>query len=49
MKKLFSLFISFVMIMSITTIAFASAPGANDVLKFDENGEFKILNIYGCV
>lgn len=45
MKKLFSLFLSIVMIMSITTIAFASAPGANDVLKFDENGEFKIFNI----
>lgn len=45
MKKLFSLFLSLVMIFSITTIAFASAPGANDVLKFDENGEFKIFNI----
>lgn len=45
MKKLISVFLSVVMIFTMSLVAFAAVPGENDVLKFDENGEFKIFNI----
>ncbi|MBR3768430.1 MAG: metallophosphoesterase [Clostridia bacterium] len=45
MKKLLSIVLSAVMVLSLITVAFAAVPGENDVLKFDENGEFKIFNI----
>ncbi len=45
MKKFISVFLSLVMIFALTAVAFAAVPGDNDVLKFDENGEFKIFNI----
>ena len=45
MKKIISVLLSVVMVLSFTTMAFAALSGENDVLKFDENGEFKIFNI----
>ena len=45
MKKVFSILLSIVLIFSHAVFAFAAIPGDNDVLKFDENGEFKIFNI----
>lgn len=45
MKKLISVMLSVVMIFALATVAFAAVSGDNDVLKFDDNGEFKIFNI----
>jgi predicted phosphodiesterase len=45
MKKVISILLSIVLVLSHSVIAFAAIPGENDVLKFDENGEFKIFNI----
>lgn len=45
MKKVISILLSILLIFSHSAIAFAALPGENDVLKFDENGEFKIFNI----
>ncbi len=45
MKKLISVLLSVVMIFTLTAMSFAAVSGENDVLKFDENGEFKIFNI----
>lgn len=45
MKKLISVVLSVVMIITLTAAASAAVSGENDVLKFDENGEFKIFNI----
>ena len=45
MKKVISILLSIVLVLSHSVIAFAAVPGENDVLKFDENGEFKIFNI----
>ncbi len=45
MKKIISVLLSVVMVLTFTTIGFAAVSGDNDVLKFDENGEFKIFNI----
>lgn len=45
MKKIISVIVSLIMVLSLTTVAFAGVSGANDVLKFDENGEFRIFNI----
>ncbi len=45
MKKIICLLLSVFMILSLVSVAFAAVPGENDVLKFDENGEFKIFNI----
>ncbi len=45
MKKLLALLLSAVMVLSLNCISFAAASGENDVLKFDENGEFRIFNI----
>ncbi len=45
MKKLISVFLSIAMIFTLSAVAFAAVPGENDVLRFDENGEFKIFNI----
>lgn len=45
MKKLLCVLLSFVLLFSLTVVSFAVVPGENDVLKFDENGEFKIFNI----
>lgn len=45
MKKIISIFIACVMIFCLGISVFASVPGDNSALKFDENGEFKIFNI----
>lgn len=45
MKKVISIVLSILLVLSHSVIAFAAVPGENDVLKFDENGEFKIFNI----
>lgn len=45
MKKIISVMLSVVMTLALTTVAFAAVSGDNDVLKFDDNGEFKIFNI----
>ena len=45
MKKLIAVMLSFVLAFSASVVAFAAVPGENDVLKFDENGEFVIFNI----
>lgn len=45
MKKILSIVLSVVMIFASATVSFASVSGANDVLRFDENGEFRIFNI----
>ncbi len=45
MKKIISVMLSVVMTLALTTVAFATVSGDNDVLKFDDNGEFKIFNI----
>lgn len=45
MKKLLCVLLSFVLLFSLIVVSFAVVPGENDVLKFDENGEFKIFNI----
>lgn len=45
MKKIISVLLSVVMIFTLTAMSFAAVSGENDVLKFDENGEFKIFNI----
>lgn len=45
MKKVISILLSIVLIFSHAVFAFAAIPGDNSVLKFDENGEFKIFNI----
>ncbi len=45
MKKIIAVFMSILFVLSLTTVAFAAVPGENDVLKFNENGEFKIFNI----
>ncbi len=45
MKKVIAVLMSALLILSLSTVAFAAVPGDNDVLKFDENGEFKIFNI----
>lgn len=45
MKKFISVLLTVVMIFSLTAVAAAAVSGENDVLKFDENGEFRIFNI----
>lgn len=45
MKKFVSILLSLGMILALATFAFATVSGNNDVLKFDENGEFRIFNI----
>ena len=45
MKKFIAVLMSMILVLSLGTVAFAAAPGDNDVLRFDENGEFKIFNI----
>lgn len=45
MKKIISVLLSLTMILALSATAFAAVSGENDVLKFDENGEFKIFNI----
>lgn len=46
MKKIVSIILCILLIFSHSAVAFATyIPGENDVLKFDENGEFKIFNI----
>lgn len=45
MKKVIAIILSVFLIFSHSVIALAAVPGENDVLKFDENGEFKIFNI----
>ncbi len=45
MKKVISILLSIVLVLSHSVMVFAAIPGENDVLKFDENGEFKIFNI----
>lgn len=45
MKKLISIALSLILIFSLSAVAFAAVPGDNSILKFDENGEFKIFNI----
>ncbi len=45
MKKVIAIILSVLLIFSHSVIALAAVPGENDVLKFDENGEFKIFNI----
>ena len=45
MKKIISIFLSIILVFAHSAVAFAALPGENDVLKFDENGEFKIFNI----
>lgn len=45
MKRIISVFLALVMAFSLTVAASAAVSGDNDVLKFDENGEFKIFNI----
>lgn len=45
MKKIISVLLSLVMVFALMTAAFAAVSGENDILKFDENGEFKIFNI----
>lgn len=46
MKKILALLTSILMVLSFVTVAFAAQTDeAEKVLKFDENGEFKIFNI----
>lgn len=45
MKKVISIVLSIVIVLSHSIMTFAGVQGGNDVLKFDENGEFKIFNI----
>lgn len=45
MKKIIAVFMSIILVFSLGTVAFAVDTGDNGVLKFDENGEFKIFNI----
>ena len=45
MKKLLAVFMSVILMLSLSSVAFASVAVDRDVLKFDENGEFKIFNI----
>ena len=45
MKKVISIVLSILLVFAHSAVAFAAAPGDNNVLKFDENGEFKIFNI----
>ncbi len=45
MKRIVSVLISFMMLFCFSSLAFAVVPAENDVLRFDENGEFKIFNI----
>ncbi len=45
MKKVVAIILSIVLVLSHSVIAFAGGSGDNDVLKFDENGEFTIFNI----
>ncbi|MBR5246468.1 MAG: metallophosphoesterase [Clostridia bacterium] len=45
MKKVISILLSILLIFTHSAVAFAAVPGENGVLKFDENGEFKIFNI----
>ncbi len=45
MKKVVSVLMSILLMLSLATVAFAAVPGENDVLKFNEKGEFKIFNI----
>jgi predicted phosphodiesterase len=45
MKKVIAILLSIVLILSHSVMVFAAVPGENDVLKFDENGEFKIFNL----
>lgn len=45
MKKFISVLLSVVMVFAMASVGFAAVSGENDVLKFDENGEFKIFNI----
>ena len=45
MKKVIAILLSIVLVFSTSVIAFAGERAENDVLKFDENGEFKIFNI----
>lgn len=45
MKRIVSVLISFMMLFCFSSLAFAAVPAENDVLRFDENGEFKIFNI----
>lgn len=45
MKKVISILLCLLLVFAHSTVAFAAVPGDNGVLKFDENGEFKIFNI----
>lgn len=45
MKKLISILLSVAMLFACATMSFAAVSGENDVLSFDENGEFRIFNI----
>jgi predicted phosphodiesterase len=45
MKKVIAIVLSILLIFAHSVIAFAGVSGENGVLKFDENGEFKIFNI----
>lgn len=45
MKKVISIVLSILLVFAHSAVAFAAVPGDNNVLKFDENGEFKIFNI----
>ncbi len=45
MKKVISVLLCILIVFSSTVVGFAAAPWEKDVLRFDENGEFKIFNI----
>lgn len=45
MKKVIAIVLSLLLIFSHSVIALAAVPGENNVLKFDENGEFRIFNL----
>ncbi|MBQ8767247.1 MAG: metallophosphoesterase [Clostridia bacterium] len=45
MKKVIAIVLSILLVFANSIIGFAAISGENDVLKFDENGEFKIFNI----
>lgn len=45
MKKVIAVLLSVILIFSSSVIAFAGEQAGNDVLKFDENGEFRIFNL----
>ena len=45
MKKVIAVVLSMLLVFCNSAVAFAAIPGENDVLKFDENGDFKIFNI----